>query len=104
MRAKRKRRGTPLHQSATVSQKDPADKKKWIVDEEAVEIVKRIFALCIAGKGPMQIAKLLTAERVLTVKAHYAQRAGKPLPENPCHWDPKSVAGILERPEYTAVR
>ena len=82
-------------------QKDPADKKKWIVDEEAAEIVKRIFDLCIAGKGPMQIAKLLTAERVLTVKAHYAQRAGKPLPEKPYHWDPKSVAGILERPEYT---
>ena len=81
--------------------KDPADKKKWIVDEEAAEIVKRIFDLCIAGKGPMQIAKLLTAERVLTVKAHYAQRAGKPLPEKPYHWDPKSVAGILERPEYT---
>lgn len=81
--------------------KDPADKKKWIVDEEAAEIVKRIFDLCIAGKGPMQIAKLLTAERVLTVKAHYAQRAGKPLPEEPYHWDPKSVAGILERPEYT---
>ena len=81
--------------------KDPMDKKKWIVDEEAAEIVKRIFALCIAGKGPMQIAKLLTAEHVLTVKAHYAQRAGKPLPENPYHWDPKSVAGILERPEYT---
>ena len=69
--------------------KDPADKKKWIVDEEAAEIVKRIFALCIAGKGPMQIAKLLTAEHVLTVKAHYAQRAGKPLPENPYHWRPE---------------
>ena len=81
--------------------KDPADKKKWIVDEEAAEIVKRIFALCIAGKGPMQIAKLLTADHVLTVKAHYAQRAEKSLPENPYHWDPKSVAGILERPEYT---
>ena len=81
--------------------KDPADKKKWIVDEEAAEIVKRIFELCIAGKGPMQIAKLLTAEHILTVKAHYAQRAGKPLPEKPYHWDPKSVAGILERPEYT---
>ena len=81
--------------------KDPADKKKWIVDEEAAEIVKRIFDLCIAGKGPMQIAKLLTAEHILTVKAHYAQRAGKPLPEEPYHWDPKSVAGILERPEYT---
>ena len=81
--------------------KDPADKKKWMVDEEAAEIVKRIFDLCIAGKGPMQIAKLLTAEHILTVKAHYAQRAGKTLPEKPYHWDPKSVAGILERPEYT---
>lgn len=82
-------------------QKDPADKKKWIVDEEAAEIVKRIFDLCIAGKGPMQIAKLLTAQHVLTVKAHYAQRDGKPLPEKPYKWSPKSVAGILERPEYT---
>lgn len=82
-------------------QKDQMDKKKWIVDEEAAEVVKRIFDLCIAGKGPMQIAKLLTAQHVLTVKAHYAQRDGKPLPEKPYHWDPKSVAGILERPEYT---
>ena len=82
-------------------QKAPMDKKKWIVDEEAAEIVKRIFNLCIAGKGPMQIAKLLTAQHVLTVKAHYAQRDGKPLPEKPYQWSPKSVAGILERPEYT---
>ena len=82
-------------------QKDLADKKKWIVDEEAAEIVKRIFDLCISGKGPMQIAKLLTAQHVLTVKAHYAQRDGKPLPEKPYQWSPKSVAGILERPEYT---
>ena len=82
-------------------QKEPMDKKKWIVDEEAAESVRRIFALCIAGKGPMQIAKLLTAEHVLTVKAHYAQRDGKPLPEKPYKWSTKSVAGILERPEYT---
>lgn len=82
-------------------QKDLADKKKWIVDEEAAEIVKRIFDLCISGKGPMQIAKLLTAQHVLTVKAHYAQRDGRPLPEKPYQWSPKSVAGILERPEYT---
>lgn len=82
-------------------QKDLADKKKWIVDEEAAEIVKRFFDLCISGKGPMQIAKLLTAQHVLTVKAHYAQRDGKPLPEKPYQWSPKSVAGILERPEYT---
>ena len=74
-------------------QKDPADKKKWIVDEEAAEIVKRIFDLCIAGKGPMQIAKLLTAQHVLTVKAHYAQRDGKPLPEKPYKWSPQVCCG-----------
>ena len=71
------------------------------MDEEAAEIVKRIYALCIAGKGPMQIAKLLTAKHVLTVKAHYVQRDGKPLSEKPYKWSPKSIAGILERPEYT---
>ena len=81
--------------------KAPEDKKRWIVDEEAAEVVKRIFALCVDGKGPMQIAKLLTADRVLTVKAYYAKRDGKPMPDNPYKWDSKSVAGILERPEYT---
>jgi len=81
--------------------KDPADKKKWVVDEEAAEVVKRIFELCIAGKGPMQIAKELTADKVLTVKAYYATQKGKTLPDEPYKWSPKSIAGILERPEYT---
>lgn len=49
----------------------------------------------------MQIAKLLTADKVLTVKAHYAKRDGKSMPDNPHKWDSKSVAGILERMEYT---
>ena len=81
--------------------KDPDDKKKWIVDEEAAAVVKKIFDLCIAGKGPMQIAKVLTADKVLTVKAYYAKRDGKAMPDNPYRWDYKSIAGILERPEYT---
>lgn len=81
--------------------KDPTDKKKWVVDEKAAGVVKRIFDLCVAGKGPMQIAKELTADKVLTVKAYYAKQKGKPLPENPYKWSPKSIAGILERPEYT---
>lgn len=80
--------------------KDPEDKKRWIVDEEAAKVVKRIFALCVDGKGPMQIAKLLTADKVLTVKAHYAKRDGKAIPDKPYQWSAKSVAGILERPEY----
>ena len=49
--------------------KDPQDKKKWIVDEEAAKVVRHIFELCVEGKGPMQIAKALTRERVLTVTA-----------------------------------
>lgn len=80
---------------------DPNDKKKWIVDEEAAAVVKRIFDLCIAGKGPMQIAKILTADKVLTVKAYYAKRDGKTMPDNLYRWDYKSISGILERPEYT---
>ena len=81
--------------------KDPNDKKKWIVVEEAAEIVKRIFDLCVAGKGPMQIAKVLTADKVLTVKAYYAKRDGKPIPDNPYRWSMETIRGILERPEYT---
>ena len=81
--------------------KAPNDKKKWIVDDEAAEVVKRIFALCVDGIGPMQIAKALTADKVLTVKAHYAKRDGKPLPDNLYQWANKTVSGILERPEYT---
>lgn len=81
--------------------KSPDNKKVWIVDEEAAAVVKRVFDLCIAGKGPMQIAKMLTADKVLTVKAYYAKRDGKPMPDNLYRWDFKTIAGILERPEYT---
>ena len=81
--------------------KSPDNKKQWIVDEEAAAVVKRIFDLCVAGKGPMQIAKILTADKVLTVKAYYAKHDGKTMPDNLYRWDYKSISGILERPEYT---
>lgn len=83
--------------------KDPEDKKRWILDEEAAAVVKRIFALCLDGYGPSQIARILKADKVITPTVYY-QRIGKairsPLPDNPYSWDQKSVAGILERPEY----
>ena len=81
--------------------KDPQNKKKWIVDEESAKVVRRIFDLCIAGKDPMQIAKILTADRVLTVTAYNARQKGWAMPDNLYQWCSKSVAGILERPEYT---
>ena len=50
--------------------KDPEDRTKWVVDEAAALVVKRIFKLCMEGRGPMQIAKLLQAEQVLNPTAY----------------------------------
>jgi len=80
---------------------DPNDKEQWILDEEAAPVVKRIFDLCLDGKGPSQIARILEKDEVLTVKALYAKQKGRPLPERPYSWAEQSVVGILERMEYT---
>ena len=78
---------------------DPADRKKWIVDEEAAVVVKLVFDLCIAGKGPSQIANILKADNVLIAKAHYAKKKGKALPENPYNWKDSTIVGI-SFPQY----
>ena len=44
--------------------KDPDDKNRWIVDEEAAEVVRSIFKLTLEGKGPFQICKILEADKV----------------------------------------
>jgi len=81
--------------------KNPDNKKQWIIDEPAAEIVRKIYDLCVDGKGPTQIAKILRKEKILTTKSYYAQVKGKPLPDNPFHWNENSVIHILERMEYT---
>lgn len=80
---------------------DPEDRNHWIIDPEAAPVVRRIFDLTIAGKGPSQIARILEQDKVLTTKALYSQQQGKLLPECPYHWAEQSVAAILERMEYT---
>ena len=80
---------------------DPNRKGYWLIDPEAAEVVAHIFQLVMAGKGPAQIARQLEQEQVLTTRAYYAKRKGKPLPDNPYRWDDSSVVGILERMEYT---
>ena len=47
--------------------KDPKNPKQWIIDEEAAKVVKHIFDLYMEGRGPMQIAKQLREEKVLTI-------------------------------------
>ena len=60
-----------------------------------------ICLLTVSRKGPNAIARILENQKVLTTKALYAQRKGKPMPERPYHWAGQPVAGILERMEYT---
>ena len=98
-------RGVPLTTNVPFGyRKDPEDRTKWIVDEAAALIVKRIFKLCMEGRGPMQIAKLLQAEKVLNPTS-YKRREGikSPSPEtaDPYHWNTNTVVHILERREYT---
>ena len=44
----------------------------WHIDEPAAKVVRRIYALCLAGKGPSQIARQLESEGVLIPSAYYA--------------------------------
>ena len=98
-------RGVPLTTNVPFGyRKDPEDKTKWIVDEAAAMVVKRIFKLCMEGRGPMQIAKLLQEEKVLNPTAYKRQIGIKtPSPEtaDPYHWNTNTVVHILERREYT---
>ena len=82
--------------------KAPEDKNRWIVDEPAAEIVKRIFQMCVSGLGPTQIAKKLKAEQVPT-PTEYWRSIGKkcgPGTGRPFNWCSHTVAEILDRPEY----
>lgn len=45
--------------------KNPDNLKEWLVDEEAAEVVREIFRLCVNGYGPMQIDNMLTEKRTL---------------------------------------
>ena len=87
--------------------KDPDDKTRWIVDDEAAVVVKEIFHLCMSGYGPTQIAKELRKRRIET-PAEYGKRVGVNVPaakqrenDDPCRWTTSTVVHILERREYT---
>lgn len=84
--------------------KDPENPKHWIIDPEAAKVVKRIFELCMEGRGPSQIANQLKAEKVLTPTAYHKGHGRNPtnaVPENPRGWNSSTVVHLLERREYT---
>ena len=78
--------------------------KQWIVDEPAAKIVRYIFELCLAGLGPMKIARRLEDEQIICPTEHYYRKgikASNPRPQNPYIWDQTTVRHILENRQYT---
>ena len=96
--------GEPLSQPPYGYMKSPENKKKWIIDPEAAEIVRRIFRMCIEGKGNETIARLLQEEEILNPQAYWQSkglgRGGKKTQPNPCKWCKTTVEKILAQQEY----
>ena len=83
--------------------KDP-ETKKLAVDDEAAAIVRRIFAMCAAGKGPSQIARILKKEQVLTPTMYAYTRYGMNHTcldtAHPYNWSDSAIANLLENEIY----
>ena len=98
-------RGVPLTTNVPYGYvKDPENPRRWVVDPVAADVVKRIFSMCMEGRGPNQIANQLKADKVLTPSAYRALQGIKTpnkKPEDPCDWHSSTVVAILERREYT---
>lgn len=83
--------------------KDPNDKKHWLVDDEAAEVVRMIFDLYINGKGTKKIANYLEEQKILS-PTHYFRSKGiatrKQPRENPYEWDASTINRLLSYQEY----
>ena len=85
--------------------KDPNDKRKWIIDEEAAAVVRRIFQLTIEGFGPYEIARILFEDKI-DAPAVYLAKQGMGIWKNktdiqsPYNWSGYNISQILAKPEY----
>jgi len=84
--------------------RDPDDKNKWVIDEEAAEVIRRIFQMALEGKGPYQIATILQKEKVLCPSYYLAQKGvgnnkNKDFPD-PYRWWGTTIMYLLGRMEY----
>ena len=96
--------GEPLSQPPYGYMKSPENKKKWIVDAEAAQVVQAIFRMCLEGKGNETIARILQEQKVLIPMAYWQSkglpRGGKKTQPNPYKWGKTTVAKILAQQEY----
>ncbi len=96
--------GEPLSQPPYGYMKSPENKKKWIVDAEAAQVVQDIFRMCLEGKGNETIARILQEQKVLIPMAYWQSkglpRGGKKTQPNPYKWGKTTIAKILAQQEY----
>ena len=84
--------------------KDPADKHKWLVDEEAASVVRRMFQLAANGYGPGKIATIFNKEKI-EAPGYYLSSRGynkihKPDETKRYDWMASSIGTMLSKPEY----
>ena len=96
--------GEPMGQPPYGYIKDPENPKRWIVDEEAAQIVRRIYRMTLEGVGTEQIAAKLEEDGILTPRAYWhskgINRPGKVKDLPPTHWNSSSVIKMLSVQEY----
>lgn len=84
--------------------KNPDNAKRWIVDEDAARIVRRIYSMTLDGLGSDQISSVLEDEHVLIPTAYWQRkgihRAGLTVEDGNCHWQRSTVIKILTMQEY----
>lgn len=99
--------GVPLSQPLYGYIKDPDDPKRWIVDEDAAEVVRYIYKLCIDGVSEYRIADRLEQEKILTPTEYWKskgiRRSGKKngaYKDSPYYWCKTTINKILNSREY----
>ncbi len=96
--------GEPLSQPPYGYIKSPENKKKWIIDTEAAEVVRDIYRMCLDGMGNEAIARELQNRQVLIPMAYWQSkglnRGGKKTQPNPYKWCKTTIQKILAQQEY----
>lgn len=96
--------GEPMGQPPYGYIKDPENPKRWIVDDEAAQVVRRIYGMTLDGLGTEQIAAQLEREGILTPRAYWLQkgikRPGKGKQQPPTKWNSSTITKILSLQEY----
>ena len=85
--------------------KSEEDKNQWVIDEEAAEVVRRIYRMSLEGKGPYEIARILSEEQIERPSYYLAKRGLGTCRSNnntatPYVWRGATVRDILSKPEY----